>query len=141
MLIPTSVPAGDARIVALDLPTDREWYGFAARGGFDLPWVAGLKWPKKLDWSGLGTPVDGRHPGSVLLLDVRGAQRHFHLWVQHIGDPREAVYLEARWDPAEQRNHIALRGLESNPSDALVSSVARARDWFLPERADGRPGQ
>ena len=140
MLFPTKLPEGDPWIVAFGLPSELDWYSFSARGGFDLPWGVGLKWPKKFDWSGIGTPVEGMNRGSVLPLDLDGERWFFHLWVQRIGDPREELYLEARWSPSDGRNLVALHGLESSPSDALVSSVVRARDWFLPERAGGHLG-
>jgi hypothetical protein len=122
----------DPRLAALGLPQDREWYRLMARGGIDLPWDVGNKWSRKLDWSAIGTPVDTARAGSVMLLDPSGEPWHLELWSQRIGDPREGLYLEARWYPEERRNRIAMHGLEAKPSDALISSLARARDWFAP---------
>jgi hypothetical protein len=56
--------------------------------------------------------------------------------VQYIGDPREEIYLEALWYPEERRTHIAMHGLERHPTDAQISSLARARDWFAPDGQD-----
>jgi hypothetical protein len=132
MLTPTRLSSDDPRLAELGLPRDREWYRLVARGGTGLPWDVGHPWPRKLDWSGFGTPVDAGSAGSLRFLDADGEAWHLQLWVQRIGDPREEIYLEAWWHPEERRNLISLHGLETNPSDALISSVARARTWFAP---------
>lgn len=140
MLRPIRLDPDDPRLAALGVPPDRAWYRLVARGGIDLPWDVGRRWPRKLDWSAIGTPVDTAREGSVALLTPSGETWHLELWAQWIGDPREGIYLEARWHPEERRNRIALHGLETGPSDALISSVARARDLFAPtDRAD-EPG-
>ena len=136
----TKLSSDDPYLALLGLPHDRKWYRFAARSGIGLPWIVGRSWPRKLDWSGVGTPVDSEGDGCVALLAVPGEPRYVQLWVQHIGDPREDIYLEARWYPEEGRNRVALHGLECNPSDALISSVARARDWFAPARQTDATG-
>ena len=137
MLISTRMYPDDPRLAALGLPRDRDWYRFAARGGLGLPWSVGRAWPRKLDWSAIGTPVDIPHEGSVIELGPPGDEWHAQLWVQHIGDPREEIYLEALWHPEERRTRVALHGLERHPSDAQISTLVRARDWFAPDgRAD-----
>lgn len=132
MLRPTRLSPDDSRLAALGLPTDREWYSLVARGGFNLPWQIGSTWPRKLDWSGVGTPVEAASEANVTITTDDGETLHLQLWRQRIGDPRENIFLEARWQPEERRNRIALRGLENRPTDAQISSVARARDWFAP---------
>lgn len=140
MLRPIRLSPDDPRLAALGVPPGRAWYRLVARGGIDLPWDVGGKWPRKFDWSAIGTPADTACAGSVALEVAPGETWHLQLWVQRIGDPREGVYLEARWHPGERRHRIALHGLETGPSDAQISSVARARGWFAPtDRAD-EPG-
>jgi hypothetical protein len=136
MLRPTRLDPDDPYLAMLGLPSDREWFRFVARGGIDLPWDIGRPWPRKFDWSGIGTRVETAGEGTTVFPTASDEDWHVQLWVQHIGDPREAVYLEAQWHPEEGRNRIALHGLEADPSDALISSAARARGWFAPiERA------
>ena len=137
MLRPTRLSPDDPRLAMLGLPPDRAWFRFVARGGIDLPWDVGRPWPRRFDWSGIGTLVETAREGSVAFPSAPGEVWHVQLWVQYIGDPREEIYLEARWHPEERRHRIALHGLESGPTDALISSVARARDWFAPaDRVD-----
>ena len=140
MLISTRLSPDDPRLAALGLPDDREWYRFTVRAGLGLPWDVGRPWPRKLDWSAIGTPVDsGAREGAVLELGEPGDEWSAQIWVQYIGDPREAVFLEAGWDPAAGRVRIAMHGLEQHPSDAQISSLGRAREWFAPSEVGEEP--
>jgi hypothetical protein len=74
-----------------------------------------------------------------LRLGAPGNEWYAQLWMQQIGDPRGAIYLEALWYPEARRTRVALHGLEQNPSDAQISSLVRARDWFAPDGWEGDP--